>query len=584
MSPTTEAGTAVPRGIEFTNSEGELGILSGRVTIPPTANVTTENWVQRLHPLRPLWVEDERRERASFISTRRHLSAFIVRHRFEGSAKSVKLVRAQYGYGVGLNQAYLHEIFGHIRDAPAKYDWGGLEEGSTAGADETLEPSGGLALQLWNDATGDGVSWTSFFEGRTLEWLLTSPGGFILVDAPAIDPANPPTDRSQEEAQGIRPMLRFLPNSWVEDFGRGPRGYRWIKFAETEDEREPNPAKKEDTGFRKRHVLYELVGEGPFTATKITRWDDDAKQMGPPVFQRFFDVDGVAMLPIVEVKLAEHPDIPFFGKGLLMGLDDIVIDLYNILTETREAFRDAAFGFLKHKGPDGAKVRDQLKDGSRFVDMGDDTEATLERESGGTSEVDAGMALIELGMASWAQSAKRKAQEAMESAQAKSGVALKAEFQLDLKPLLTTITETLDGIERETLFVVAQMAGESPERADELNVERETEFQLEQEASRVARIVKEFVDSGMGLPAFAKERISMRWFESSGLFNFDEPVEGESGATEGERLEEQVKELSESEQLNEVRSNQFPGPFTPGREPPPAPPPTVPPTVPPSGI
>jgi hypothetical protein len=140
------------------------------VPIPTAATSPNAKAVQRKHPYWPRWEEDERRQRASYLATRRHLTPFLVPHRFEGNLAPKDLRRAGYGYGIGLNQGYLHEVFGHIRSASTEYEYKPL-------ADPEWE-----ALQ--RDITGAGVSWTNFFEGTVLEWMLSSVGGVVIVDAP----------------------------------------------------------------------------------------------------------------------------------------------------------------------------------------------------------------------------------------------------------------------------------------------------------------------------------------------------------------------------------------------------------------
>jgi hypothetical protein len=159
--------------------------------------------------------------------------------------------------------------------------------------------------------------------------------------------------------------------------------------------------------------------------------------------------------------------------------------------------------------------------------------------------VDAGLRLFELGLKNWSLSAKRKVAEEMGATEVKSGVSLKAEFQLDLRPLLTRISQQLDAIETQTLAIVAQMAGYTYEQAETMYVERSTEYQLEDEASRIARLVKEFTET-LPLPPAAKAKLVMRWIEASNLLSLDEPVEGYASLRE--QLEEQIEELFAQEQ------------------------------------
>jgi hypothetical protein len=277
---------------------------------------------------------------------------------------------------------------------------------------------------------------------------------------------------------------------------------------------------------------------------------------------KLVDPSGTPTLPLVPVKYGEHPDLPACGTGLLFGLDDIVIDLYNVTSETREGFRDACFGMLVHRGPDATTVRDTINDGSRLVTVGDSESASLERLAGDASEVQAGMQLIELGVKNWALSAKRQAAEAMQgaSAEARSGVSLQAEFSLDLTPLLTTVAETLDGIETNVLFIAAQLAGSTVPAADSIKVVRNTDFQLEDEASRIARIVTEFAQSSLKLPPEAATQLTLQWL--SEVIDLDAEIttgEGTKG-TLRDTVERQVRDAAEAEHTRRLNEARMPNP------------------------
>lgn len=560
MPATLPQGTGIveyegERGLPYVNSEGELGIQAGQVTLLRTSAIPS-SWVQRLHPLRPLWMGDEVRQRASYLGDRRHLIPFLVPHRFEGTAKGDKLTRSKLGYGIGLNKAYLHEVFGHIRGTPAHYTWGRLGPGST---DIIVPPTTGQAAILWYDATGDGMSWKQFFEGRVLEWMLTSPGGFVLVNSNR--PEGLQLTQAMADALGIRATLKWIPMSWVEDFGRGSNGYRWIKLCETEDARQPNMSGSSEAGYRKRHVLYELMPDG---RTSIRRFDDEGVPIGAPVIQKVVDTHGRGILPLIEANFGEHPDINYLGSGLLMGLDDIVIDLFNLLTEIREAYRDEAFGFLAYRGSNPTGAFNQMKDGSRWVDIGDDPNAELNRVSADAGGVASGISVFDIGLKNWSLSAKRRAMEIMEASSARSGLSLKAEFQLDLRPLLVAVVEALDLVETNTMFVLAQIEGMDMQAADELIVKRETEFQLEQEASRIARIVKEFKEGIPVMPAALQTKLINRWAQSIDFLDLDEPAEEGDNQTLGELIDEQAAEISDAEMTAEIQKSTFlasgPGP------------------------
>lgn len=550
---TAPIAVRTPHGVRFTNNAGELGILSGKPTFLSLDSMVLSNWVQRLHPFRDLWIRDELKQRASYIGTRQHLTPFLVPHRFEGKTDPVLLNRSKLAYGIGLNSAYLQEIFGHIRNTPAHYTWGKLG-GGIADQNTMGEPKGGIAKSFWWNCTGDGKTWGNFFEGKVLEWMLTSTGGLILIDSNK--PMGPRLTRLEADRQGVRSAFKFVPNSWIEDYGRGPDGYRWIKLAETLDIRRPR-MESDEAGFEKRHVIYELMEDG---WTRIQRFNDKGMQIGVDIFQKVMDTDGKPMLPFVEVKFGEHPDVSHLGAGLLMGLDDIVLDLFNLLTETREAFRDAVFTFLFYKGDDPDGILDQLEQGSRLVNGGDNPHADLTRVGAEGGEVQSGLSLIDMGLKSWALSAKRRATEAAESvSNPRSGLSLKAEFQLDLVPLMVSITETLDAVETEAMFIWAQIEGLSVEEADKLVVSRETSFQMEQEASRIARIVSEFLEAVPGMPASLLQKMIMRWAESIDFLNLDEPVEMGDGGKRPLRevVAEEATVIAEADSQARIRQNEL---------------------------
>lgn len=467
------------------------------------------------HPFYSRWEEDERRQRASYLATRRHLVPFLVAHRFEGEgdvARPEKLNRSQFGYGVGLNQAFLGEILGHLRAAPVKRDFGPLTEGEV-----TL---------IEDDVTGGGDSIDNFFGHKVLEWMLTSVGGFVILDqtAPATPDAKIETkaDRARE---GVRPLLCWYPMSAVVDVGRSKTGFRWIKLLEERDTREPDGAA--GGALTQGTVTYALQSDG---ATLVTRRDASDVVVGTPIpAGTFKDLDGRPMLPAVFVRYGEHPDVDWLGSGLLMGLDDIVIDLFNIMSEIREAFRDSAFGIWIYTGSDHEQVISYFKQGSRIIPLGENEKASLKRESGDPAEVDAGLRLMEQGVKNWHMSARRKSQDAAaDVSSGASGVALQAEFALDLKPLLIKIAHRLDEVEELALWLIAQSMGATAVTADAVEVERETSFRLEDEAERITRIAGEFLKS-LPLPGEVIARLITSWVEKSGLFDLDAEIETVGG-------------------------------------------------------
>jgi len=503
---------------------------NGKVAV--TSKRTYAN-VKREHPGRSRWVEDEARMRATYHGDRRHLSPFLVAHRFEGKLEGKDLRRARLGYGVGLNKAYMTEIFGHVRSAPAGYNYGPLAKDGVAtpakpnlandnDVDEltTTAPEGGHALELWQDVTSNGVSMRNFFEGEVLEWITTSVGGVIVCDTNKPE-GSVAISRADEKALGYRGFMRFVPFSAILDFGMGDAGFRWIKLAEQFDEREPDDEMGKPTPTRV--VLYELLGDD---TTQMARFTAEGKRIGDAVnLGAIYDRQGRPRLPITLARVRKHPDLTaFLGAGLLMGLDDIVIDLYNTFSEMREAFRDAAFSLFVHRGSNDTDVYEQFKDGSRLIRLGADEKAELLRVAVDSGEIDAGMKLIEMGVRNWVLSAKRQAEQSSGTAEKSSGIALVAEFQLDLKPLLVEVTETLDELQRDALFVVAQLLGADWKSAADIRVERETSFRLEDEASRITRIVGEFAMT-LPIPPEAQVQLTMKWIEATGLIDMDAPAD-----------------------------------------------------------
>jgi hypothetical protein len=491
----------------------------------PTTKLKVAN---RAHPKRARWIKDEQRMRASYIASRRELAPFLVPHRFEGNKGPTELTRAQYGYGIGLNKAYLSEIIGHIRSTKVTYQWGPLVEGGDE-PEQDGTPKGGLARTLFTDATRKGVKLRDFFEGDAgvLEWMLSSPGGFVVVDAPPADSRI--MNAADEKALGRRPYFRFVPWSAVEDAKLGPAGFEWVKFCEEVDTR---TAGGDDTEKLTTHrLLYELTN-GVTTVSRFNEEGDLVNPDGTPAgaaptsLGEVRSVTGEAILPLIVVGYGEHPEVPMVGKGLLYGLDDIVIDLFNVVSEMREGYRDATFGLHVHKGPDADQVRAQLAAGSRLIALGDSQDASLDRVAAESGEVTAGLSQIELGVKNWALSAKRQAAEAMQSsgAEATSGVSLQAEFALDLKPLLVSIANTLDSILTNALYVAAQIAGHTSLKADEIGVNRNTDFNVEDEASRIARIAKDYV-LALPLSAEMKVQLALAWVRSANIIDLEAEVE-----------------------------------------------------------
>lgn len=512
------------------------------------------SWLDREHPNRDRWVEDEDRMRASFHGRVRDLAHYIKPHRFEETEKVKRdpsnLRRAEVGYGIQLNSSWLAEIFGHIRNAERTYRWGPLSGAEDEEGIQSEPPENTVARSLWEDATRTDTTWRNFFGRTVLEWILTSPGGFIVTDVP---PGRAPTQADDNR----RPFVRFVPMSDVIDIGRSRTGFPWIKLVETRDNRGPRDEDEED--LSQNTLLYELRdGE-----TVVTRYNADGEPIEPEASEQVLRDEGKALsmgkivdrqgqptLPLVHARFGQHPDVSWLGAGTIMGLDDIVISLYNTITEMRTGYRDLVVSLLTYVGSDdqAEEVREALEEGTRFAHLGEDADNTLERVAAENSEVDGGITQIEMGLKAWAESAKRKAADAMDREM--SGVALQAEFQLDLAPLLREISETLDDIESATMHRLAQLDDESAEGEElrTMGVERKREFDPEDEASRIARLVDEFPAWRL-VPAQAKRDVVQRWLEVSGTLDMDREIDLEGGETTTLRefLPDKIVELAESQ-------------------------------------
>ena len=521
--------------------------MANKKTTKVPASVGAPNWLTRKHKYWERWTAKEARQRASYVATKELLIPYLVPHRFETDPKKPKkncdLPRAKLGFGFGMNGAYLAEIFGHIRTAARGYDWGPMEE-PTDTEEQRLtigRPTGGTAQKMWDDATLENTNWTNFFQRLVLEWMLSSPGGFIVTDLPP----GKADSQAEELAANKRPYFRFLPMSSVEDLGRGANGFRWVKILEEKDER--GPKDERDQGLTEYRLVYELKEVDGEFRTFVTRYDKDGVPVpittstGESVNEldmgKLVDRQGQPSLPLIYVQYGEDSIVQWLGGALLDGLDDIIIDMYNTYTEIREGYRDVAFSFLVHKGTDGEVVHKQLKDGSRFITLGDSDDATLTRETGESAEVEAGIQLVELAAKAWALSAKRKAEEATEGASGpRSGISLEAEFALDLVPLLADIAGELDNIESDCMHMAAQLDNKdfdaTDEEARDIGVTTVDEFRPEDEASRITRLTDDFLTGVMSLiPIEAFVDVAERWADSSEMFNMDRDVDLADGTT-----------------------------------------------------
>lgn len=520
----------------------------------------SKDWVQQRHPAYSDWKDAEDRHRASYTARTKDLIPYIVPYLFEETDEVEEegpkvLKRSELGYGISLNESYLSEIFGHLRGAPARYTFGLLAGDQEEESFTDTAPDDTRIEELWEDATLENTSWVNFFLGKVLEWMLTSPGGLVVVDAPPGQPSN------RREDGEVRPYFRFVPGSKLLDAGRGKTGFRWVKLAERVDDRTWD----DDTGeFTQRIVVYSLENtENGQSRTVLRRFTDD----GDPIFPdraaeervvdangpapgvdlgQFVDRQGQPTLPVVKATFGEHPDVPWMGAGLLMGLADIVIDVFNTVTEMREGYRDEVFAPYVHVGPEPESVKELIVEGSIFLALGDEENVSLERLTADATSVSSGMEQIRLAIEAWEQSAKRKAAKAQEREM--SGVALQAEFQLDLAPLLTEVAETLDDVESAAMWIAAQFVNReaSEDELRGMGVERDTNFRPEAEASRINRIVGEAKEAFGRFPSStALSESFMRFLEAADLVDLDEEVEvGEGGEsmTRRELIRSQVED------------------------------------------
>jgi hypothetical protein len=497
-------------------------------------------WVENRHPDFATWTALEKRQRASYTARVIDLAPYLIPYIFEKEEGSdfdpAGLSRASLGYGFGLNESYLSDIFGHVRNAAGSYTWGPLvaKDGDTPIQGDP--PAGSIAASLWGDITMSNTSWRNFFMRRGLEWLLTSLGGFIVVDAP------PGRARSAKEDASFRPYTRFVPMSSVPNFGPGRTGFRWIRFLESVDERKWDDA--DNAGIQDRHVVYSLEKYADDSVHTILRRFDEKGTPIPPAnlgetngpvasvdgngvdLGTFFDFQGEPTMPIVQVAYGETPGIAHVGGGLLQGLDDIILDAFNTVSEMREGYRDEVFAPFVHVGPKPEKVRDLLVEGTKFLALGDEENVSLDRLTADVSSVTAGKELIDLALNAWKEAAKSNAADAQ--VRAMSGIALQAEFQLSLAPLLREVTETLDDLESNVMHRAAQFADSSAtvDGLATIGVARNTQFRPEDEASRLARIVKDARDGFGRIPsADYLTHAFMRWVEASDSVELDAVVQ-----------------------------------------------------------
>lgn len=530
-------------------TRGTTGDADTIASMRPVGEEGEESWAERLHPDWDAWVRAEQKQRASYVATRDELARFLVPHMFEGKeTPGEELHRADLGFPVGLNAMWVLSLMGHIRNTQIEREWGPLGTGE---ATESGRPTGGTAKLLYDDVTMSDTSWPSFFDNKVLQWVLTSVGGWIVVDA-----------KEDPGAGRRRPALRWFPWSSVENYSWGKHGPRQVKFAEIVDKRDIKADERQK--LTRRHVVYELQDDG---STVVGRYDDEGDLVGEEVEMGVLrDFQGHPTLPLVDAGFGSHPRIRHVHQGLLMGLDDIVIDAFNMITEAREGFRDSSFSALAYRGDDAGEVKSHIEKGSMFWPLGADPDADITRVAGDSAPVDAGMNLFDAALKAWALSARRKSVEAMESAEARSGVSLKAEFQLDERPLLTVIAGEMDDIESKAMLLAAQVDDENldvrtNDDLQDMGATRSTEFNLEEEGSRITRVLQEFRDAFGGPPPSeeAQAEIIMSFLEESDLVDLDAEVEDGEAETRRELIRRQVEDSLETRRAR--RRNGAASPF-----------------------
>jgi hypothetical protein len=238
--------------------------------------------------------------------------------------------------------------------------------------------------------------------------------------------------------------------------------------------------------FNEQRLLSYVLGADAIT---VTRTKLDGAAVGDVVtLPLLYGTRGVPQLPFVPVAFGRIPEISFVGGGLLRGLDDLVLDLYNQVVELRVSSREV-YGLLTYSGTEAEEVKRQLIAGSALVALG--AEGTLSRLQADGTAPQSIAATIALGLQLWASAASEKVASAKTQTDSRSGASIATDHTLRVRPLLTLLASTLDRIETDTLCLVAQMAGNSAADAARVVVTTDTAFSLEDEASRIARIVTE---------------------------------------------------------------------------------------------
>lgn len=519
----------------------DSGVLTGLPAVVGREGAKTpDTKAARKHPQYEVYADDEERQRATFLATIRAMVPFLIPHTHEGADPGR---RALFGHAPGLNRRLIQQIIGHVRAQETRRSWPPLsvaQDQQITGApqDDTI------AALLYSDATADGLSWESFFRGKVFEWLMTSPGGFVLIDRPAGEA------ESMAEAfeKGLRPSLRFIPFSEVCAFEFGRHGFTRVKLVENEfnaDPLFPGTAATGDVESSSTVVVYSLDAEDGHTV--FQRYDMEDNQLDSIDLPRFENPQGQPILPLVPVKWGEHAVVAGVGEGLLSGLADLVIDRYNIVNEMRAGSRDMTFAVDFYRGTDYGAVIAQREAGSRIINIGTDPNAELGRIGADPSEVLVTAKQLEVNLEEWLKTVSEKSDALSDSPQTRSGVAIQAEFQLAMKPILTTAAKELDSIEEQVMYVIAQWQGETPSAAFAVAVETDTEFAMESEAEHVAGVLEAAQRGDLRLPPEMLVAAVLKFAEAAPeLFgDLDEKLDG--GRPRREVIETQARALFEGE-------------------------------------
>jgi hypothetical protein len=485
---------------------------------------------RHIHPSYDYWTKLEQKFRATHIADAEHLNPFLIPSATEGADTPGQLLpRARLSYGIPLNSAWSGSVIGHVQGANRSYSWG-----ATTSADEiqTATPPDGDAKLWYDDITADGTSLPNFINGTVMEWMLSSPGGFIVCDTNATAGLNGVT-KLQVQELGLRPYARFIPWSAVEDFGRSKNGYTWLQFKETTHTRKPfseanGPAQTENCVF---YILDEVTG-----STTVYRLDKDNALVDVIDMGVIQSPAGVPMLPIIPVKFGDHPKLPYLGQGLYLGTADIIIQLFNRLNEQQHRYRKGMFGLLQVASPsteNHQKITDQMNRASSVIFTG--PEDKMLNVGANTDGISAGLEVIAALLTHFYMAVSQKTDENGGSATAQSGFSMVVDHQRSVKPLLTRVAEALDAIETNLLYIFAQLAGSyTLEQAGELKVVRDTNFRVEDESERILRILKAMV-SVMEVPKVVQEQLVFQVLERTKLVDLNQVMD--SGLTLREEMD-----------------------------------------------